>query len=89
MRNVKAVLKQTVQLQCPVQGVPTPEVEWYYEGQKIFNGLQSQGNIYEMLNNKTVLKILNISLGQEGRYACIATNQVGKAEADIFVQIIG
>lgn len=89
MRNIDAVLNKTVQLECSVHGTPTPEINWYHEDQKIFSGLQSQGNIFEILNNNTLLKISNIRLKQEGRYACIAINKVGKAEANIFVQIIG
>lgn len=76
-------------MQCAVQGIPLPEIEWFHDGQKVFTRPQSQGNIHEILNNGTILKISNTRLGQEGRYACIATNRVGKAEADIFVQVVG
>uniref|UniRef100_A0A915CT05 Ig-like domain-containing protein n=1 Tax=Ditylenchus dipsaci TaxID=166011 RepID=A0A915CT05_9BILA len=84
-RNLESILNQTVQLHCQTNGIPQPEVEWFQDGQRIFSG----SNSLEILKNGTVLRVNGIQLEHEGRYTCMATNKVGKAEADTFVQVIG
>lgn len=43
----------------------------------------------QIRNNGTVLVLSEVQTNQEGRYSCIATNKVGRAEADIFLQVTG
>ncbi|KAH7713692.1 Protein HIM-4 b [Aphelenchoides avenae] len=40
-----------------------------------------------MLNNATTLRLRAVAAKDEGRYTCLAANKVGKAEADVFLQV--
>ncbi|VDK78629.1 unnamed protein product [Anisakis simplex] len=44
-------------------------------------------NRIPVLQNGTVLRLLGVQSSQEGRYSCTASNKVGRAEADTFLQI--
>lgn len=85
-RTMEAVSNQTIQIKCEISGIPIPEVDWYLDGQEIF----SDYNSAQILHNGTTLQISNVDLEKhEGRYTCVARNKIGKAEADIFLEIIG
>ncbi|KAI1722964.1 immunoglobulin i-set domain-containing protein [Ditylenchus destructor] len=83
-RQIESILNHTVQLQCLTNAIPEPDIEWFRDGQKIFSGL----NAIDILKNGSVLRIIGIQTEHEGRYTCVATNKVGRAEADSFVQVI-
>lgn len=42
-----------------------------------------------MLHNATTLRLRSVAAKDEGRYTCLAANKVGKAEADVFLQVTG
>lgn len=83
-RTMEVVSNQTVYIKCEISGIPIPEVDWYLDGQKKFFSST------EILHNGTMLQISGVnSERHEGRYTCVARNKIGKAEADIFLEIIG
>ncbi|KAL3989826.1 Immunoglobulin I-set domain family protein [Acanthocheilonema viteae] len=82
-RTIESVLNQTVNIECKRTGIPTPKNTWSFNGRTIFPSEKIQ-----ILNNGTLLILKEIQANQEGRYSCTATNKVGRAEADTFLQII-
>ncbi|XP_070766445.1 neural cell adhesion molecule L1.2 [Enoplosus armatus] len=68
-----ALRGQTVELECIVQGLPTPRVSW----------LRKDGELSESRTTKDLfdrrLRFSNISESDGGEYQCIAENPQGKA----------
>lgn len=68
-----ALRGQTLELECIVQGLPTPEVSW----------LRKDGELSESRTTKDMfdrrLRFTNISESDGGEYQCIAENSQGKA----------
>ncbi|XP_035863773.1 neural cell adhesion molecule L1.2 isoform X2 [Sander lucioperca] len=68
-----ALRGQTVELECIVQGLPTPQVSWLKK-----DGEKSESRAIEEMFNRR-LRISNISESDGGEYQCIAENSQGKA----------
>ncbi|XP_070825246.1 neural cell adhesion molecule L1.2 isoform X1 [Chaetodon trifascialis] len=68
-----ALRGQTIELECIVQGLPTPKVSW----------LRKDGELSESRTTKDMfdrrLRFSNISESDGGEYQCIAENSQGKA----------
>ncbi|XP_028266111.1 neural cell adhesion molecule L1.2 isoform X2 [Parambassis ranga] len=67
-----ALRGQTIELECIVQGLPTPEVSW----------VRKDGELSESRTVKTMfdrrLRFSNISESDSGEYQCISENSQGK-----------
>ena len=74
-----------MRLTLEVNGSPLPEVTWYKDGKKIFQGKRFA--IIEQGNNFS-LKILRICKEDEGIYECCAINKagIGRAVVDLTVK---
>ncbi|KAM4737433.1 neural cell adhesion molecule L1.2 isoform 2-T2 [Anableps anableps] len=69
-----ALRGQTVELECIVQGLPTPEITWLKkEGE-----LDESRTVKEMFDRR--LRLNNISESDSGEYQCIAKNTQGNAK---------
>lgn len=68
---------QTVTLPCVVQGEPSPEVSWFHNGLPVG------------LKNTTPLRILQVSLADQGTYQCVAKNSAGQETLEIKLDILG
>ncbi|XP_055020737.1 hemicentin-1 [Boleophthalmus pectinirostris] len=77
-RDVTAILKQEVLLECKVQGMPFPTIQWYKDRKLVFLG---DPNI-EVKNKGQVLKLKSARLGDQARYQCSVTNTAGKQSKD-------
>ncbi|KAM8864063.1 neural cell adhesion molecule L1.2 isoform 2-T4 [Spinachia spinachia] len=64
---------QTVELECIVQGLPTPKVSWVRR-----DGEMSESRVIEEMFNRR-LRFSNISESDGGEYQCMAENSQGKA----------
>ncbi|XP_068588755.1 neural cell adhesion molecule L1.2 isoform X1 [Cebidichthys violaceus] len=64
---------QTVELECIVQGLPTPKVSWVRR-----DGEMSESRIIKDMFNRR-LRFSNISESDGGEYQCMAENSQGKA----------
>ncbi|KAM3729101.1 Hemicentin-2 [Dirofilaria immitis] len=82
-RTIESILNQTIHIGCKTTGIPMPKIIWSFNGRTIFPSEKIQ-----ILNNDTLLVLKEVQVNQEGRYSCMATNKVGKAEADAFLQVI-
>ncbi|XP_065647537.1 contactin-5 isoform X3 [Hydra vulgaris] len=66
--NVTANIRESIILNCKVNGYPYPNIYWYYENQKL-----SFGNV----STPDLLYIKNITKMHAGFYYCVASNLVG------------
>uniref|UniRef100_A0A3P9QEM2 Neural cell adhesion molecule L1 n=1 Tax=Poecilia reticulata TaxID=8081 RepID=A0A3P9QEM2_POERE len=70
----QALRGQTIELECIVQGLPTPEITWLKkEGE-----LDESRTFKEMFDRR--LRLSNISESDSGEYQCIAKNTQGNAK---------
>ncbi|XP_069009305.1 hemicentin-1 [Embiotoca jacksoni] len=82
-RDVSAVLKQLVTLECKVQGMPFPTIQWYKDRKLVFLG---DPNL-EVTNRGQVLRIKSARLGDQARYQCSVTNTAGKQSKDFNLSV--
>ncbi|XP_045019748.1 ADAMTS-like protein 3 isoform X6 [Bubalus bubalis] len=77
---MEAPLQANVTIQCPVKGVPQPNVTWVKKGGSLSD------NISLLFNGSLLLQ--NLSLENEGTYVCTATNALGKAMATSVLHLL-
>nr|XP_054608122.1 hemicentin-1 isoform X2 [Nothobranchius furzeri] len=82
-RDVSAILKQEVTLECKVQGSPFPDIQWYKERKPVF---LADPNL-EVTNRGQVLRIKNARLGDQARYQCSVINKAGKQSKDFNLSV--
>ncbi|XP_062570988.1 hemicentin-1-like isoform X1 [Saccostrea cucullata] len=80
----KVILNRTLVLNCPVRGVPTPDITWYKEG--ILLDFSNSPRV-EVLSSGRQLRVPNVQLTDGGTYTCEATNKAGADKQDYQVQI--
>uniref|UniRef100_UPI0037E9B6AB hemicentin-1 n=1 Tax=Semicossyphus pulcher TaxID=241346 RepID=UPI0037E9B6AB len=82
-QDVSAIVKQEISLECKVQGVPFPTVQWYKDRKLVFLG---DPNL-EVTNRGQVLKIKSARLGDKARYQCSVMNTAGKQTKDFNLSV--
>ncbi|XP_030634928.1 roundabout homolog 2 [Chanos chanos] len=75
--NQVVLEEEAVEFRCQVQGDPQPSIRWRKDDIDIPRGR------YDIKYEKDdyVLRIKRVSAGDEGTFACVAENRVGKVEA--------
>ncbi|KAJ6662769.1 hypothetical protein lerEdw1_010973 [Lerista edwardsae] len=68
-----------ITLECPVQGLPQPDVSW------LKNKSSSKDLSFAVQNGSLVLR--NVSRESTGTYTCVATNALGKAVAATVLRV--
>ncbi|KAG8003177.1 Hemicentin-1, partial [Nibea albiflora] len=82
-QDVSAIVKQEISLECNVQGVPFPTIQWYKDRKLVFLG---DPNL-EVTNRGQVLKIKSARLGDKARYQCSVMNTAGKQSKDFNLSV--
>ncbi|XP_031715320.1 hemicentin-1 isoform X1 [Anarrhichthys ocellatus] len=82
-RDVSAIVKQEISLECHVHGVPFPTIQWYKDRKLVFLG---DPNL-EVSNRGQVLKIKSARLGDKARYQCSVVNTAGKQSKDFNLNV--
>uniref|UniRef100_UPI0037E8347E neural cell adhesion molecule L1.2 isoform X2 n=1 Tax=Semicossyphus pulcher TaxID=241346 RepID=UPI0037E8347E len=77
----QALRGQTIELECIVQGLPTPKVSWLRKDGE----LSESRTVKEMFDRR--LRFSNISESDGGEYQCIAENSQGKATHTYIVTV--
>ncbi|KAH0620007.1 hypothetical protein JD844_014500 [Phrynosoma platyrhinos] len=89
LQNLSVVVGGTVlartginmMLECPVKGLPQPEIMW------LKNKGSPKDHVFTVRNGSLFLN--NVSLEDAGAYTCMATNALGQALATTFLQLAG
>ncbi|TKS74334.1 Hemicentin-1 Fibulin-6 [Collichthys lucidus] len=82
-QDVSAIVKQEISLECKVQGVPYPTIQWYKDRKLLFLG---DPNL-EVTNRGQVLRIKSARLGDKARYQCSVMNTAGKQSKDFNLSV--
>ncbi|XP_062998643.1 ADAMTS-like protein 3 [Elgaria multicarinata webbii] len=69
-----------VTLECPVQGLPQPEITWFR------NESSPRNDVFTIANGSLLLR--NVSGEDVGTYTCTATNALGQATATSVLQLL-
>lgn len=77
---VEAPLRANVTIQCPVKGIPQPNITWLKKGGSLSDSIS-------LLFNGSLL-LQNVSLENEGTYVCTAINPLGKAKATSVLHLL-
>uniref|UniRef100_A0A3B5LKZ5 Hemicentin 1 n=1 Tax=Xiphophorus couchianus TaxID=32473 RepID=A0A3B5LKZ5_9TELE len=73
--EVIVLVNKTAQLDCHVDGNPTPKITWFKDGQ-----VMSSGGPRSILSNGRTLQVSNAQVSETGQYVCVAENVAGSAE---------
>ncbi|PVD21525.1 hypothetical protein C0Q70_17323 [Pomacea canaliculata] len=79
----KTIVDRWVVLECPVSGVPTPEVEWLINGEPA-----QESTRLRLLNDNRQLQIERARTTDTALYTCIATNLAGQLERNFDLQVL-
>ncbi|XP_076455301.1 hemicentin-1-like isoform X2 [Babylonia areolata] len=80
--NPKTIADRWVVLECPVSGIPVPEVEWLLNGEPLV-----QTERLKLINNNRQLEIDSARTSDTGLYTCIATNEAGQLERNFDLEV--
>ncbi|CAL8343147.1 unnamed protein product [Lota lota] len=73
---LKALIGQTVNLPCVVQGEPRPEISWFHNGQPV------------RVEDSSGLRIQRAALADQGTYRCVAKNTAGEDTLEINLEVL-
>ncbi|XP_065811778.1 hemicentin-1 [Labrus bergylta] len=73
--EITVLVNKTTQLECIVDGNPTPKITWFKDSQPV-----SSDGPHRILSNGRTLKVLTAQVSDTGRYVCVADNVAGNAE---------
>ena len=71
--NIKVKFGGQLDIRCPYEGVPTPEVVWFRDG-KPLTGVDD----FIIKGSGEILRIPFVRMNDKGNYACEVSNGVGK-----------
>uniref|UniRef100_F1KPK8 Hemicentin-2 n=1 Tax=Ascaris suum TaxID=6253 RepID=F1KPK8_ASCSU len=84
LRKVQVNAGRTSVINCPVMGSPEPSIAWLKNGQPL-----AADEKHMLLNGGRQLQISDTTLQDDARYTCIATNNIGLADLETYLQVIG
>lgn len=76
---------QTATLDCPVYGIPFPNITWFRDGLDL---LTSDHRI-KVIDNGLQLQILSAMEADTGKYMCVAENPAGVDRAHFNFMVLG
>ncbi|XP_067846589.1 hemicentin-1 isoform X2 [Heptranchias perlo] len=80
--NMTVVINNFISLTCQATAFPPPSLSWLKDGKP----LQSNTNILILPGGRTV-QLPRAKLSDGGKYACLALNQAGEAEKQIYLTV--
>ncbi|KAK2835266.1 hypothetical protein Q5P01_015750 [Channa striata] len=80
--EVTILVNKTAQLECHVDGNPTPKITWFKDGQPI-----SSDGSHRVLSNGRSLQLMTAQVSDTGRYVCVADSVAGSAEKSFNVNV--
>uniref|UniRef100_A0A914RG71 Ig-like domain-containing protein n=1 Tax=Parascaris equorum TaxID=6256 RepID=A0A914RG71_PAREQ len=84
LRKVQVNAGRASIINCPVMGSPEPSIAWLKNGQPL-----ATDERHVLLNGGRQLQISDTTLHDDARYTCIATNNIGLADLETYLQVIG
>ncbi|CAH2221184.1 neurofascin isoform X12 [Pelobates cultripes] len=81
-QQIRVIEYNRTQLDCPFFGSPIPTLRWFKNGQ----GSNLDGGNYRVHENGT-LEINTVRKEDQGKYTCVATNILGKADNTVRLEV--
>ncbi|KAI8479293.1 Hemicentin-1, partial [Branchiostoma belcheri] len=73
--DVTAVINRPMELTCPVEGIPTPQVRWLHNQKRV-----NQDENIRITRQGQTLSISSVHVSHRGTFTCIASNIVGEEQ---------
>lgn len=84
--NLVTIQNQTININCPSMGIPTPSIIWLKNRVPL---LDSPYKRMRVLSNDQFLEISNAQVEDAGKYACTVTNVAGQEKREFNLQVHG
>ena len=81
----RVVVNRTVLLECPVSGIPPPDVTWLRNSIPLSES--SPG--VTLLQNGRHLQIDSAKVTHTARYTCLASNEAGQLQRNFDLEVLG
>uniref|UniRef100_H2YT90 Ig-like domain-containing protein n=1 Tax=Ciona savignyi TaxID=51511 RepID=H2YT90_CIOSA len=82
--KVSVVLNNDITMECNVEGIPTPTIEWRKGGQLVSTLRSGE---YDISAGGSRLTVSNALESDAGRYQCVADNTAGNATKDFLLDV--
>lgn len=73
-----------VSLMCLAEGIPTPRMSWFKDGQPL-----KLGFLVTLENQRMALHIAKSEADDTGKYTCIASNDAGEVNKHFTLKVLG
>jgi len=84
--NLSVIIDRSIAIDCPVTGVPQPDIVWTKDGQQL---VTNQNDDIRVVSRGQRLEVNNADLSDAGRYICVAKNAAGFVERDFQLDVWG
>ena len=85
VEDVSVTVGQSIYLNCMVDGIPTPEVQWFRGDELLTYQISPNHRVYD---NNRQLQIHNAQLVDSGGYTCKAGNVAGNSSKDYTLTVL-
>ncbi len=85
VESMEVIKNGTLQLRCPISGIPLPKITWLKDNASI----KTNSSKYTLLDNGWVLEIKMADITDRGRHYCLAKNIAGENEKAFDVEVLG
>ncbi|KAH9500753.1 Hemicentin-1, partial [Bulinus truncatus] len=79
----RVILGHTISINCPVSGIPFPNITWVKDGKEV-----TKSSKVQILSNGLLLRINDAEEGDAGIYSCVAENVAGKDRANMELAVL-
>jgi len=84
--NLSVIVERSISIDCPVTGVPQPDISWVKDGQRLST---NQNDDIRVVSRGQRLEVNNADLSDAGRYTCFAKNPAGFVERNFQLHVWG
>ena len=85
-KNITVIKDKSLVIDCPVTGIPLPEITWYKDDQPISSVIGANISVHD---NGRRLEILSTQVPDDGVYQCVGTNDAGNTTRYFNVDVHG
>ena len=84
--NLTVIKDATLVIDCPVSGIPLPQITWYKDNELMTPDIGQNLNLYD---GGRRLEILSALVSDAGNYRCVGSNDAGNTTKDFYVDVYG
>ena len=86
VKDPKVVVNQTIVLNCPASGIPSPDIKWLRNGEPVNINRYSS---LQLVSGGRQLRINKAQVSDTASYRCLASNKAGQAHVDFKLDVHG